>query len=118
MTYEYKAGETYQTRDGRKARIYATDGVGNHPIHGAMKATDGWSQMLWSADGKYIYRTQESCDLLPPKRQVWVAVYCVNSNGALQSWLSNSKSMAEETSSSNGRTRIAVLGPIDVEAEP
>ena len=32
--------KTYRTRDGREVRIYATDGVGDQAIHGAV-LTDG-----------------------------------------------------------------------------
>ncbi len=109
MTYTFKAGETYQTRDGRKARIYATDGVGNHPIHGAMKGRDGWSQMLWSADGKYIYRMQENCDLMPPKRRVWVTI-CQYDDGGISTHYSYSEAAANKYSDI-----FKVLGPIDVE---
>ena len=26
----------YRTKDGREVRIYATDGVGHYPVHGAV----------------------------------------------------------------------------------
>ncbi len=31
-----KSGEFARTRDGRKATIYATDGIGAYPVHGAI----------------------------------------------------------------------------------
>ena len=31
----------YKTRDGREVRVYATDGAGEFPIHGAVLNDDG-----------------------------------------------------------------------------
>ena len=44
----------YTTRDGRPVRIYATDGWGAFPIHGAMSTRgegDRWVARCWRADG-------------------------------------------------------------------
>ena len=44
----------YKTRDGREVRIYATDGCGAFPVHGAIKRDDGWSApLVWTEDGKF-----------------------------------------------------------------
>lgn len=41
-----------QTRDGREVRIYARDGHGGWPIHGAVKANDGkWLISSWTQRG-------------------------------------------------------------------
>lgn len=67
-----------RTRDGREARIYATDGSSEYPIHGAVMRTpddldgdgeeSGWSVVSWASDGSYIARSPgEGIDLLPPK---------------------------------------------------
>ena len=67
-----------RTRDGRKARIYATDGSSEYPIHGAVMRTpgdpdgdgeeSGWSAVSWDSEGSYIARSPgEGLDLLPPK---------------------------------------------------
>ena len=46
-----KPGETWLRRDGGKARIYATDGRGPHPIHGSAENPDGWAISIWGRDG-------------------------------------------------------------------
>lgn len=39
----------YRTRNGKNVVIYATDGYGDHPIHGAV----GGEIMTWDKNGKY-----------------------------------------------------------------
>jgi len=59
-----EAGKKYLTRDGHIARIYATDGKGSMPVHGAvwLDETNHWSMrgrpekecwymIVWSAEG-------------------------------------------------------------------
>lgn len=41
----------YQTRSGLPVRIYAVDGIGLFPVHGAVKDADGWIHDVWCADG-------------------------------------------------------------------
>ncbi len=120
MTYEYKAGETYQTRDGRKVRIYATDGGESSTIHGAIRDLFcHWNMALWSKDGQWAGACSEHpCDLMPPKRQVWVAVWLTPGNEHPQTIAFLSEFAAEACATSGSRRRLAVLGPIDVEAEP
>jgi hypothetical protein len=43
----------YQTRSGLPVRIYATDGAGRYPVHGAIKWDGGWDDNTWCADGSY-----------------------------------------------------------------
>jgi len=77
---EFKPGE-YLTRDGRKARVYATDGSPEYPIHGAilvMQSSDdegGWHSESWQAKGAYIENEENGRDLMQPKREMWVNVY-------------------------------------------
>ena len=70
--------KTYRTRDGREVRIYATDGLGSHPVHGAVKNPDGWRQATWMRDG-YWASVDMGSDLIEVKprikREVWVNVY-------------------------------------------
>jgi hypothetical protein len=57
-----------RTRDGREARIYATDGEGDFPIHGATLNSGGWCADCWMIDGRVLGRSVTSPgDLLPPK---------------------------------------------------
>jgi hypothetical protein len=70
----------YRTRDGREVRIYATDGRGNQPIHGACIDSDGeWVLCSWDSEGRYFGRTEAFHDLIevkPPFRiERWVNVY-------------------------------------------
>jgi len=55
-----------RTRDGREARIYATDGGGDFPIHGASLNDGQWSAECWMRDGRLLGRSTEG-DLIPPK---------------------------------------------------
>ena len=70
--------KTYRTCDGREVRIYATDGLGSHPVHGAVKNPDGWRQATWMANG-YWASVDTGSDLIEVKprikREVWVNAY-------------------------------------------
>lgn len=77
MTIELS--KTYKTRDGREVRIYAVDGGGVHPIHGAIKMDGGWSYSLWTASGSvHLDNYVSGSDLIEVKprirRKVWVNV--------------------------------------------
>lgn len=68
----------YRTRDGREVRIYATDGVGTHTVHGAIKTEQGWRSQLWRDDGYFVpYATDNDLIEVKPriKREIWVNVY-------------------------------------------
>ena len=44
-----------QTRDGRKARIYATDGGGVYPVHGALQDAGWvWLPHVWTSAGREL----------------------------------------------------------------
>jgi hypothetical protein len=45
---------TYTTRDGREARIYATDGSKIYSIHGAVMCDDGWDESTWTIYGDFM----------------------------------------------------------------
>lgn len=64
----FEPGKTYRTRDGREARVYAVDGGGNWPVHGAIRGRDGvWSAEAWTKDGWCsVWDEVSDCDLLPP----------------------------------------------------
>ena len=58
----------YTTRSGLPVRIYATDGAGQHPIHGAIKYKNGWNDSTWCANGAYTEGyTDGSRSLIPVK---------------------------------------------------
>ena len=71
----FKPGETYKTRDGREARVYAVDGTSARPIHGAIYNGTHWSLNEWKADGRQRTAGENGRDLMPPKRELWVNFY-------------------------------------------
>lgn len=81
-----EAGKYYKTRAGNKARVYATDGHGDFPAHGAV-LIDGWRLEKWTLDGKAIPRGTYPTDLVSewtdavemdwsvlPKWAMWIAM--------------------------------------------
>ena len=57
--------KTYTTRSGLPVRIYAVDGVGKYPVHGAL--FDGaWIQHTWTVEGSWA-ETTHSHSLVPAK---------------------------------------------------
>jgi len=52
----------YKTLSGLPARIYAVDGGGNYPVHGAIYnlETNTWRQETWSNDLKYRIEEDEN----------------------------------------------------------
>lgn len=70
----------YRTRDGREVRIYATDGIGAYPVHGATRGSQGWTPEKWTAGGLFFFDgSHREGDLVEvkPRLQVeaWVNVY-------------------------------------------
>ena len=70
----------YRTRDGREVRIYAVDGSGNKPIHGAsLSVVHGWTSHVWSSNGRFYGDVESMNDLIEVKprikREVWVNEY-------------------------------------------
>lgn len=44
-------GAEYKTRNGQKVRVYAVDGDGCYPVHGALQQATGWRVRSWTAAG-------------------------------------------------------------------
>ena len=69
----------YRTRDGREVRIYATDGEGEKPIHGAVNTHKGWVSFTWDANGSLLIDEVNRYDLIEVKprirRTVWLNFY-------------------------------------------
>lgn len=64
-TLDIQPGKLYRTRDGHKARVYATDGRGQHSVHGALLQKDGWNDCSWTASGHhYSNTTERGADLI------------------------------------------------------
>jgi len=68
----------YRTAWGQEVRIYAVDGGGYWPVHGAMKngRDNIWVVTSWDVNGKYHY---PECDLIETKPRiketVWINIY-------------------------------------------
>jgi elongation factor P hydroxylase len=70
----------YRTRDGREARIYATDGCGSASVHAAIKTRSGhWQQGSWWSNGQLLTSSQSDTDLVEVKpriqQTVWINLY-------------------------------------------
>jgi len=48
-----------KTCDGREVRIYATDGGGTYPVHGAIKLDHEWEFETWKLSGSYTDGEQD-----------------------------------------------------------
>jgi hypothetical protein len=74
MISKYKQ---YTTREGQEVRIYATDGYGSYPIHGAALTDNGWNNTVWSRKGNFNILVETLFDLIEivPKVKVWVEYY-------------------------------------------
>ena len=69
--------KNYRTRDGREVRIYATDGAGDYPVHGAVHLSKGWGFKLWRSCGLVSSVSQSSADLVEVVMlpEYWVVFY-------------------------------------------
>ena len=67
----------YKTRDGAGVRIYAADGIGPYPVHGARATPCGWLAEKWTANGSYAEGTASAFDLIPvPTLRPWTHGEC------------------------------------------
>ncbi len=113
MNFTFKAGETYQTYDGRSATL-----IGK--VHGwfiGYTWEHGPIPTRWFESGS---NENSGLNLQPPKRQVWIAVWDDGCRIQAKPWESESgaEMWARPSPANTSVRRIAVLGPIDVEAEP
>jgi hypothetical protein len=76
-------GKQYQTKGKHEVRIYATDGGGKSPVHGAIKIGEDWIAQTYTADGVC---SEPNGNLVPdyfdlvevrPRqtREVWLNIY-------------------------------------------
>jgi hypothetical protein len=79
----------YTTRDGREVRIYATDGCGSYPIHGAIKRSEGWTSVNWCEDGMHLEsKKQTEYDLIELKPRIKIERWAlVERDGSYSLWL-------------------------------
>lgn len=103
----------YKTRGGDEVRIYAVDGEGDWPVHGAVKLSDKWKSVTWTLDGIFYEQNQShSLDLVEVKprikREVWMNVY---ENSSLNAY--KTKEQADKCASYN---RLACV-KVDIDVE-
>lgn len=69
----------YRCKFGNEVRIYATDGGGQFPVHGAIKNSFGqWLARIWTEDGENTeYGPDFDLVEVKPriKRTVWVNIF-------------------------------------------
>ena len=56
--------KNYRTKDGKEVRLYAIDGIGLKPVHGAMLYPDGWEPSSWSKDGDEGYKNDNLIEVM------------------------------------------------------
>lgn len=97
----------YTTRDGREVRIYATDGKGDYPVHGAWFniQDDRWMVEEWTAKGEYYWGSSDSLNLIEKPKIIkgWINIYPGNN---ISSTISPTKIDADNLSTS---ARIACI---------
>lgn len=54
-----ETGKYYRTSGGSKVRIYATDGGGDYPVHGAVLLDTVWNSVSWTVSGRYSVDEEE-----------------------------------------------------------
>ena len=78
----------YRTKEGHDVRIYAVDGLGYYPVHGAIWFENFWRPASWDFDGEHVTSSLppfDKYDLIEVKprikRTVWLNVYEDNMHG-------------------------------------
>jgi len=97
----------YTTRDGREVRIYATDGGGEYPVHGAIKRSEGWISASWGSSGYVVSPCREMPDdLIEVKpRMKFERWALVERDGSYSLWLD--KPSTASSVDAFGLTRIS-----------
>jgi hypothetical protein len=66
----------HTTRDGKEARIYALDGAGSYPIHGAIKVGEKWEGRQWQINGSWRMGSRaDATDLINAQVERWGNIY-------------------------------------------
>ena len=63
----------YRTEDGKKVRIYATDGSGRSSVHGSVLIDGKWEQHCWDENGVCLYNSDFNLLEIKPRiqREFW-----------------------------------------------
>ena len=69
----------YCTKSGHEVRIYATDGGGDYPVHGAVLEKNYWRILSWDENGNLKSDQGQPYDIVEfkprIKRSLWVNIY-------------------------------------------
>lgn len=99
--------KTYKTRDGKEVRIYATDGGGRYPVHGALlfENETGWSITVWTSKGRWSGGSEHPHDLIEVKPRIkdtfWINAY--------KGWYGSFNDSRKEADENCNERRIACL---------
>jgi hypothetical protein len=99
----------YRTREGDEVRIYALDGGGTSPVHGAYKDPMGWVSCSWMQEGfKAILEGPYDLIEVKPRiqRTVWINIYEREDRPATK----------EEADQQAAKTRIACV-KVEIDCE-
>jgi hypothetical protein len=108
-------GRDYTTRDGRAVRVYAVDGGGSYPVHGAiLSPTRNWVANCWREDGRWLSGdgADGDSDLVEAPRKFrlerWVNIYPTHGieDGGRLHW---SREDADHACVFDARVRIACV---------
>jgi hypothetical protein len=96
-------GKKYRTRDGKKVRIYAVDGVGDYCVQGAYFGSpqygpSGWYVINWKSDGKFVEH-EECYDLIEDKEDWEIAKDILETKESLHAKIGNKIYLVEEVMS-------------------
>lgn len=77
---KFEVGKFYKTRDGRKVKIYDTNGHPQFPIHGATFTDNSWMSSCWRESGMYTYHGRSPDDIVSEwveeeEKTVWINIY-------------------------------------------
>jgi len=100
----------YRTISGHEVRIYAVDGNGPYPVHGAIKTENVWSMSCWDDDGDY-YCSVKNLNLVEVKPRIQQTIYLNIYDGYTS--ISSTEKVAEERADCGICARVKV--DIDVE---
>lgn len=71
-------GKKYRTRDGREVRIYAVDGSGMYPVHGASNRPAGWCLERWTNTGElWANGKEDPYDLIEVQPEQWHPIVAI-----------------------------------------
>lgn len=116
---DFTKPELLQTRGGQSVRIYATDGGGAWPIHGAVKKDNIWAAASWATDGYSNNQdAPDAFDLIPKPKRVtgWVNVY-KNSIGQVAPKFGDTMFSTKESASGSAIRDFGCIGQIYIDAE-